>query len=220
MRYRRLWFVLALMPVFLAVGCDRQSPEPEEEPGEEVPLRPSPTAPPETGVDASEGEADVPESLPEVDLAGLETLIEETADRGQVLVIDFWATWCAPCIAMFPELHGGAKAFGDDVRMASVTLDEPGGEYERKAIQFLAEQHALEDAFLLVSTSEGQIEVVEGMGERWTDLVVPAILVYDAQGNLAGEFIDADARADRILARVRELVETGAEGGDAQARTD
>ncbi|MGH1365177.1 MAG: TlpA family protein disulfide reductase [Calditrichia bacterium] len=45
---------------------------------------------------------------------------------GKVVVIDFWATWCTPCIASFPHLNQLVKAFSDkDIVFISLTY-EPG----------------------------------------------------------------------------------------------
>ncbi|MCP4443731.1 MAG: TlpA family protein disulfide reductase [Myxococcales bacterium] len=56
---------------------------------------------------------------------GREFSISET--RGQVVVIDFWATWCGPCEASMPVLEGIATAYGDrGVRVISVNTEGPG----------------------------------------------------------------------------------------------
>ncbi len=46
--------------------------------------------------------------------------------RGKFLLLDFWATWCAPCVAEVPNLSALQQAFGSDPRFAilSMSLDE------------------------------------------------------------------------------------------------
>ncbi|QDU72446.1 TlpA family protein disulfide reductase [Mucisphaera calidilacus] len=136
---------------------------------------------------------DLPDALPVLDIDGIEALIAESAARDQIVVIDFWATWCVPCVAMFPELHEGLVAMGDDVRAVSITLDAPG-KYEQRAIAFLNEHHALKDAYLLVPDTDQQERVVERLGEQWSNLEVPAVFVFGPDGKLAGEFLGPDVK--------------------------
>ena len=46
--------------------------------------------------------------------------------RGQFVLLDFWATWCGPCVAEIPNLDAVHRAFGADPRftMVSLSLDE------------------------------------------------------------------------------------------------
>ena len=43
--------------------------------------------------------------------------------KGDVVILDFWATWCTPCIAGIPELNRLSKTFADRVRFLSVTYE-------------------------------------------------------------------------------------------------
>ncbi|MCA1816490.1 MAG: TlpA family protein disulfide reductase [Acidobacteria bacterium] len=51
--------------------------------------------------------------------------VESRSLKGHVVVLNFWATWCQPCMAEIPELKEFA-ANSPDVRVVGVALDEGG----------------------------------------------------------------------------------------------
>jgi peroxiredoxin len=57
-------------------------------------------------------------------LAGQELTLADF--RGKYLLMDFWATWCAPCVAEMPNLQQVHDAFAHDPRFAllGVSVDE------------------------------------------------------------------------------------------------
>ena len=72
-------------------------------------------------------------TMPLVDEDGTSFTMAALAD-GPVLV-NFWATWCAPCIAELPALGRAAAALGEDgVTVVLVSIDRGGA---KKAMPFL-----------------------------------------------------------------------------------
>lgn len=44
--------------------------------------------------------------------------------RGKALIIDFWATWCAPCVASFTKLDSLKNSFKDELEIIPVTYEK------------------------------------------------------------------------------------------------
>jgi thiol-disulfide isomerase/thioredoxin len=53
--------------------------------------------------------------------------------KGKVVFINFWATWCPPCIAEMPDIHALFKEKGDEVEFVMISLDQD----EQKAKDFI-----------------------------------------------------------------------------------
>lgn len=175
--------------VFTLTACDRQ---PSDAPQQEA----------QTSQDVTQGE----KTLPPVLLADVKKIIADASANDQILVLDFWATWCIPCVQMFPQLHAELPKVSPKVKVVTITLDSPG-KYEALAVDFLRKHDAMHDAYRIGGQAPQWDELVGGLGKQWQDLQVPAILVYNQQGQLWDEFIDARAKPDIILARVRELAQ-------------
>jgi cytochrome c biogenesis protein CcmG/thiol:disulfide interchange protein DsbE len=80
----------------------------------------------------SSGSADVRQA-PDFEMKTLEGDTFELADhRGDVVVVNFWATWCAPCVQEIPTFIEMQRKFGDDgLQFVGVSLDKQGFEVVR-----------------------------------------------------------------------------------------
>jgi len=69
----------------------------------------------------------VGQPFPMLDLTALDGTTLKIADlKGTIILVDFWATWCGPCVAELPTLRGIHDAFGSrkDFLLISISIDD------------------------------------------------------------------------------------------------
>ena len=65
--------------------------------------------------------------------------VSDTAVRGRVVMLDFWATWCPPCKKQMPVLQKVERRH-PEVAVLSVNVDDAGPGREAMVQQFLAQR--------------------------------------------------------------------------------
>jgi thiol-disulfide isomerase/thioredoxin len=105
------------------------------------------------------------------------------AEKGKVVVLNVWATWCEPCIAEFPDLVKFHKAYKDKgVTLISASVDEPGDKAE---VEKFVQRNGAEFAVYLRKT--GRMEkFIDPVMRNWSG-AVPMTLIYGKNGKLAGK---------------------------------
>jgi thiol-disulfide isomerase/thioredoxin len=91
-----------------------------------------------------------PVTLEKVDAAGLEALVKN-ADSGKTRLINFWASWCAPCMEEFPALQETWRMYRRrPFELVTVAINFP--DEEAGVRKFLDEQHATTKNLLFGTT--------------------------------------------------------------------
>jgi len=105
--------------------------------------------------------------------------------EGKVLVINFWATWCPPCVAELPELAAFYTEHTDKgVAFFAISLDNPN-EIEKTVKPFLKEKKVPFPVHVLL---ERDLEALSGIVKQELAGVLPTTLVYDKTGSVVKMF--------------------------------
>ena len=102
--------------------------------------------------------------------------------KGNVVLVDFWATWCVPCVKKFPHLVEAHKKYRDrGLACMSASLDpKPKGDYDKGAVlKFLQEKGATFPNVVLI----GYREETEKLGRRFGyEGGLPLLVLFDKTG--------------------------------------
>lgn len=116
------------------------------------------------------------------------------------VLVNVWATWCAPCREEFPDLLHVARDFKDrGLRLVLVSVDFDDAVPDARA--FLAQEGVDFKTFIRSGKDE---TFVDGLEPEWSG-AIPATFVYDAQGKLV-RFWEGKASYPVIKKRVLEAL--------------
>ncbi|WP_232730125.1 TlpA family protein disulfide reductase [Novosphingobium kunmingense] len=97
--------------------------------------------------------------------------------KGQPVLINLWATWCAPCVAELPALNRLAEKRGKSLRIVTVSQDMAKLE---TVTPFLKPKAPLLEPWL---DPEGEL------GTFYDVTVLPTSIYYDAQGREVWRYV-------------------------------
>jgi thiol-disulfide isomerase/thioredoxin len=119
-------------------------------------------------------------ALPEIQDASADEVLAAVREPGaRVVVVNVWATWCAPCRQEFPDLMKLNERYQDrGMRLVLVSADF--NDQMSDARRFLAQQGV---EFLSYHKTGDDMKFIDALSPKWTG-ALPATLVYDSHGVL------------------------------------
>jgi peroxiredoxin len=119
--------------------------------------------------------------------------------RGKVVLVNFWATWCAPCLAETPALRDIAADFAkDSVVVIGISIDQSGEIYPK-----VEEFHRTKHLGYQVIT-DPDLDVYEAYTET-RNPAIPLTFVIDADGHLYTALV-GEQQYDTFADRINEIL--------------
>ena len=105
--------------------------------------------------------------------------------RGSVVLLNFWATWCAPCVREMPAFSELSKKYGDKLEILCVNLGE-----DAQTVQSFAEENGF--TFPIAADTDGTV------GKLYPTDGIPYTVIIDKEGKIAKTHVGAGAPEEMV----------------------
>jgi len=99
-------------------------------------------------------------------------------EKDQMYVINFWATWCKPCIQELPYFEAAQKKYSGDIKVILVSLDFTD-KLESQLIPFVSEKSIQSQVILLDDPHEN--EWIPKVDSTWSGAIPATLMIKGSE---------------------------------------
>lgn len=126
--------------------------------------------------------------------------------KGKIIVIDFWATWCAPCKALFPKMQKLMDRYKnrEDIVFLFIHTMENSAKPTEEASKYLRERNF---KFTLLMDLKDKTTKKNPVAENFKVRAIPAKFVIDKQGIIRFNTVGNTGGDDSFLEEMSAMIE-------------
>jgi thiol-disulfide isomerase/thioredoxin len=127
-------------------------------------------------------------------------------ERGKILVLDFWASWCGPCMQAMPQIHAVTEEFKDQgVRLVAVNMQED-------------QKTAADTLERLGFAADVALDIDGAAAGKYQVTAIPQTVIVDREGKVARLFVGGGPTfGDDLRKALQEVIAPPADGAPGKA---